>query len=293
MTTMMKVAFVGGWGESPQSMLQRYAMQTPGNRGVWGNLVGIADPRQADLIVVMDRTPRDWDLDKLDFSKVIYFEREPHQEPWLNRQFPSDMLFDGSYTKCHNVPTWWISVPFDQLVAMPYQAKTKRLSCVNSGMYSQVLEHRLRVEFLARFTREYPHIDIWGRGIDKFINPATFRGELNYNGNCKLRGFIDHEYALVLENVRLPNTWSEKICDPLLSWTVPIYWGASNIDYFFPAESYFALPFDITTVTPAMIEEILARPVNVDALRAARNDLLFKWNIWPTIQRIADGQPAM
>jgi hypothetical protein len=290
---MKKVAFVGGWGEAPAAMMKRYAQQTPGGRGVWEDVIGVETPQEADYLVVMDRTPKDMDLDSLPWDRVIYFEREPHQAPWMDRQFPSNMFFDGSYTKLHNVPTWWINVPFDDLVAMPYPAKTKKLSCVNSGLYSHIEEHRLRVEFLHRFTQETQAIDVWGRGIGRFIHPATYRGELNYNGNCKLRGFIDHEYALVLENVRLPNTWSEKICDPLLAWCVPIYWGASNIDYFFPKGSYHALPRELTGVTAATIAEITSQPVDVEALRQARHDLLFKWNIWPTIKRIIDGQPAM
>lgn len=291
-TKQKKIAFVGGWGESSADMLRRYAAQTPGSSGVWLDIAGTERLDEADYIVVMDRTPRDMDVDKLPFEKVIYFEREPHQAPWLDRKFPATMFYDGSYVHCHNVPTWWINVPFDQLVAMPYPEKTRDLSCVNSGQYSHVLEHRLRVEFLTRFTREYPDIDIWGRGIDKFINPACYRGELNYNGNCKLRGFIDHRYSLVLENVRLPNTWTEKICDPLLSWNVPIYWGDPRIGHYFPPESYHALPYDLDKVDAAMIRDIVSRPVNREALKAARNDLLFKWNIWPTIKRIVDGQPA-
>lgn len=290
---MKKVAFVGGWGESSGAMLRRYAMQTPGNSGIWQDVQGVESIADADFIVVMDRTPPDMDIANLPWEKVIYFEREPHQVPWMERNFPSNMFFDGSYSKLHNVPTWWINVGFDDLVAMPYPAKPKLLSCVNSGLYSHIEEHRLRVEFLTRLTQQTHDIDVYGRGIQKFIHPATYKGELNYNGNCKLRGFLDYRYAVVLENVRLPNSWSEKICDPLLSWSVPIYWGASNIDYFFPAESYFALPYDLTTVNVAEIADIVRRPVNVEALRAARNDLLFKWNIWPTIKRIIDGVPAM
>lgn len=290
---MKSVAFVGGWGESSAAMLKRYAMQTPGCRGIWDDIVGVESPDKADFLVVMDRTPKDMDVDKLAWERVIYFEREPHQTPWMERKFPSNMFFDGSYTKCHNVPTWWINRPFDDLVAMPYPTKTKKLSCVNSGLYSHIDEHRLRVEFLHRFTQETQDIDIWGRGIGRFIHPATYRGELNYDGNCKLLGFIDHEYALVLENVRLPNTWSEKICDPLLSWCVPIYWGDSNIAHYFPAGSYHALPRELTGVTAASIAEITRQPVNREALAQARQDLLFKWNIWPTLQRIIKGEPAI
>jgi len=290
---MKKVVFVGGWGESSAAMLKRYAMQTPKNSGIWRDIQGIESIADADYIVVMDRVPLAMDLDNIQWEKVIYFEREPHQVPWMNRKFPSNIFFDGSYANLYNVPTWWINVGFDELVAMPYPQKVKNISCVNSGLYGAIEEHRLRVDFLSKLTQQTQDIDVYGRGIQGFISPDTYKGELNYNGNCKLRGFLNYRYALVLENVRLPNSWTEKICDPLLSWAVPIYWGASNIDYFFPLESYFALPYDLATVSVADIADIVRQPVNVDALRAARDDLLFKWNIWPTIKRIIDGELVM
>jgi hypothetical protein len=283
---MYKIYFITGWGESSNNVLKRYSLQTPNCSGIWGNIKGTEKFEEADFICVLDRTPSNFDISRLDFAKVIYLQREPHQPLWLNGDFPSNILFSGKYENSFNLTTWWINIPFDDLCSIDYPSKTKNISCVNSGLYDDIFEHRLRVDFLKILSSVLPDIDIWGRGIGKFINPSCFRGELNYNGNCKFNAFINHFNSIVLENTTIENSWSEKIADPFLAWSRPFYWGDENISNFFPDESFVKLSPTLLNTDFYELELSLSEPVNISALKEARDLVLYKWNLWPTLHRI-------
>ena len=49
----------------------------------------------------------------------------------------------------------------------------------------------------------------------------------------KLEALAPYRYSVVIENIREPNYFTEKIVDCFASGTVPIYWGCPNIGQFF------------------------------------------------------------
>ncbi len=80
--------------------------------------------------------------------------------------------------------------------------------------------HLLRHEIVA-WLRENPAIDVdvMGRGYKPF--------------DRKSDGLAPYRYSVVIENVREPSYFTEKLIDCLLCKTVPIYWGAPDIGEFF------------------------------------------------------------
>ena len=151
-----------------------------------------------------------------------------------------------------------------------------------------IKEHVDRLLFLDKFVSKYPSIDIFGHMHGQAMEDhPSYKGALNYDGKCKFRGLVGYEYSLVLENVLAPNTWSEKPCDALLSWALPIYSGASNFGEYIPKESFYQI--DVDSVDVEDIIDYISRPpseTQIEALKEARNLLLFKWNIWPSIDKI-------
>lgn len=301
---MKKIIFLNDWGEPIPELLSRYSNQTPDNSGEWGNIKGVSDINEADYYVIMDGTSSQL-AQSLDWSRVIYFQREPFsvRSPFLDHDFPQNTLFKGTYEHFYNVPVWWINKSFNELEKLPYPTKTKKISSVTSGK-KITREHSKRIDFLNEFIEEYPSIEVWGRGTGSVLrNPKAYKGEIETE-KCKFNGLIDYEYSLVLENILDPNTWSEKPCDAFLCWSIPIYSGASNFGDFFPLDSFHQI--DISSIDPSgprpagimalelkkvitQIIEHISSPVSakqIEALREARNDLLFKWNIWPTIDKI-------
>jgi len=288
-----KIAFLCDWGESSEGLLKRLVKQTPNDSGKWGHIEGVSRIEDADYYVVMDG----FDINKVpDKSKLIYFQREPEaiynwsgKGPYLNHDFPEEVFFVGTYDKFYNVVTWWINLPFEELKALEYPAKTKKISTITSGKMF-IEEHVKRVRFLDEFVGEYP-IDVYGRGIEDHLeknvwDKDAFKGELDH----KLDGLLDYEYTLVLENVTTPNTWSEKLADAYLCWSFPIFSGDTTLSNYFPEASFFQI--DLNKPTDKEIGkaiEFINRPPSqyqIKALEEARNLVLNDYNIWPSIDKI-------
>ena len=93
--------------------------------------------------------------------------------------------------------------------------KTKTLSIISSNKKSTV-GHRLRHEII---NKKLIDMDIFGRGYKPIEN--------------KIIGLKDYMFSLIIENDNTDNWFTEKIIDCLVTGTIPVYWGCSNIgDYF-------------------------------------------------------------
>ena len=130
------------------------------------------------------------------------------------RVFSHDRSFVDSIPNGVFVPfgtTWvpgWRDVPTE---------KTKDCSIIASAKRSQV-GHNLRHRIIERVRTEGLDVDAMGGGYVPFAEKSD--------------GLAPYRYSVVIENVREPNYFSEKLIDPLLCLTVPIYWGCPNIaDY--------------------------------------------------------------
>ena len=62
--------------------------------------------------------------------------------------------------------------------------------------------------------------------------------------NDKWDALAPYQFSIAIENSSQENYWTEKIVDCFLAFTVPIYYGATNIGKYFPEDSYIWLPID-------------------------------------------------
>ena len=102
--------------------------------------------------------------------------------------------------------------------------KTKMLSvfCSQQGMLPS---HRLRQRFTQILKSHFgDDLDWYGNGVNSVAE--------------KWDGLADYKYSIVLENQSRFNVVTEKIYDPFLSLTYPIYWGAPNISDYFDPKSF-------------------------------------------------------
>ena len=61
----------------------------------------------------------------------------------------------------------------------------------------------------------------------------------------KQEGLLPYHYSVVIENVQEADYFTEKLLDCMLCGTMPIYWGAPNIDeYFDPSGMHICLTYD-------------------------------------------------
>ena len=194
----------------------------------------------ADLVLVLNKvtTPRWARVPRGNLIKVL-------QEPLIRN--PVSHLF-----------TYWHSRVYDQILThtpnskdsrqinflpctgsfvdpsvineQPFEQKTEMLSIVSSSL-TKFPGHKLRFQFINRLLKEFPELDshTYGRGRQR---------ELQY----KIDGLRNYRYSIAIENSCIPSYITEKFYDCIIAGCVPVYFGAPNIDEYFPVDSYIALP---------------------------------------------------
>jgi len=104
-----------------------------------------------------------------------------------------------------------------------------------------------RLEALRYFAERY-EISLYGRGWDQLI-PETrhkydlavkksWRGEIPRQDEGKLTTLSRFKFSLCFENTVFPGYITEKIFDCFFAGTIPIYYGAPDIDEYVPRNSF-------------------------------------------------------
>lgn len=123
------------------------------------------------------------------------------------------------------------SIPNGQFLAFggTWVADWETLDCTKSRMCSLIASakrkqtgHRLRHALIDALAKNGPKLDLMGRGYNPFEKKAE--------------GLAPYRYSVIIENVREPGYFTEKLIDCLLCEAVPIYWGAPDIGSFLDAD---------------------------------------------------------
>ena len=294
----MKIAFTCNWGNSPAELLAFLARQTPGGRGVWQGLEGVASPDDADYLVVLEDLPPSVRRSDIDLERTIFLPREPAfvRARKKYQSFGAPLAF--THDDIHQAAVWRIMRPFEELASLPYARKSSPLSSVTSAA-NQMPGHKVRMQFLRDFARRQPGVlEVYGYGWKGELG-ASYKGEIgnrfakitDFPALCKSAGLMDYRYSLAFENSQQKNYFSEKVLDCWLAWSMPIYWGCPNLADYFPAGSFHAIdPSSGDCVE--RVAEIVARPIaetEIDAMREARSLILQRYNIWATVNEIIAG----
>jgi hypothetical protein len=134
--------------------------------------------------------------------------------------------------------------------------KTKPLSImVSQKKYApgHIYRHALVQAILAS---DLP-IDIFGRGcIDyAYTNDSRLKGHFDDNDNILYQAY---NYHIAIENYRSQHYFSEKIINPLLCSTIPVYLGCVNIQQYFP-DNVILLSGDVER-DMELLRDIIASP---------------------------------
>lgn len=108
--------------------------------------------------------------------------------------------------------------------------KTKPMSLMVSEKTSQD-GHKYRHELIQRILQINLPIDIYGRGCRYYehLKDPRIKGEFT-----ETEPYNDYHFHICIENCQTAHYFSEKIMNPLLVGTTPIYLGCQNIDSYFP-----------------------------------------------------------
>ena len=255
--------------------------QFTGNEdGVWnGCRFHVNSPiEEADVWLVVE------DVDDFDTScavprgSVIFLSAETswpagfYDENVLRRSFLDQ--FAWIYT-CHDVYRsnvtsgppflpWMVNANHGPSISNPHERDVHYLSGLNSIEKSKDLSvicstqmatpgHRMRLRFVEKLKEHFgERLDWFGNGV----NPIP----------DKWSGLAPYRYTIAIENHQAINIATEKVWDPFLTLTFPIYGGAPNIHDFLPSESLLAVDVKDLVGTIDTIEALLEEDPYEDRL---------------------------
>jgi hypothetical protein len=278
---IIRVHVTCGWGEDSNSLLRQYAKQSPDNSCRWGNIEFVNNQARSDVILALDG----WASITNPNTPIIFFGREPRHIGMKVPRVPGCTVYHHELGNSWCASTWWVGLDYDTLVKMSSDdvKKSKNLSIIDSGK-TATLGHRNRVMFINQLVAKMPEsIDIFGK-ITSSRSETCFKTTLP--PKQKEAALLPYRYSLAIENGSTDYYFTEKLADPLLCWTMPIYWGCKKIESFFPPDSYIWVDIDKETEIDRISQIIKSdyREQNLDAIAEARNLILNKYNLFPTAE---------
>lgn len=274
----MLVRIVKGW-KGPD-----FLSQTPGGEGLWEGIRFTFDPVEACdyLIMLNNQMPQDVTV------------RCPRENVWSIMQEPyykghTDWMVEGhgafarvltnhrptaepKYVTSHPADPWHVQRSFDQLVTMSLPAKERAISWI-AGNPTDLPGHLQRFAFL-NYVRQHDRI-----GIDYFGRAIRFIED-------KWDGLAPYRYSIVIQNSSSPDYWTDVVADSFLAWTVPIYWGCTNLEDYFPPESFIRIDLNDPEASLAIIEKTVREDdwqKRLPALEEARRRILYRYQFFPHI----------
>lgn len=166
------------------------------------------------------------------------------------------------------------SFSYEETEQMDVPLKSKKMSFVTSTR-TFLPGHKARLRFLKKVQAEFDdEVDFYGKGIKSVDDKAE--------------ALLSYRFSICVENSCIDDYWTEKIADPFLAYTVPVYYGCKNIKRYFPENSILLI--DIRDVKGA-IDKIGTIIADADTiyndmipfLKESRNRVLFEYNIFPLV----------
>ncbi|WP_422040728.1 glycosyltransferase family 10 domain-containing protein [Roseibium sp.] len=288
---MIRAGFVSS---SPQWHWER---QFPGSRPVWDGVEFVFSGSfdNCDIVFVFDAVPDDLS-GRLSAPRSMFIASEPASVKTYNHdflaQFDRVLTTDRSTRHPHVIfgqlgLPWHVGV-WDNTGAMLSEpmtlddfevfqpTKTKSVSVVTSNK-AFTEGHRARLEFVRRLKAYFgDEIDLFGRNINNFGD--------------KLEVLSEYRYHIAIENSSYDDYWTEKLSDPFLTNTYPIYYGCANISQYFDLRA--VSPFDLADEDGAiatikrLIESDEAERVG-EHMREAKRKVLREHNLFAILAKAA------
>lgn len=257
--------------------------QTPGQKGVWNDITFTQDTTpECDYLVMLNNRMETHTSGHCPQENIWMLIQEPYQKgftDWvIEKHEPFAKVFthhppcnngNKKYLVSHPAIPWHINKTYDELTNCPIPQKSKPLSWI-VGAAKDLPGHLQRLAFLEAIKGSSLPIDLFGRAVHPIED--------------KWDGLAPYFFSLAIENNSGSDMWTEKLADCFLSWSVPFYYGCTNLEKYFPKDAY--IPIDINNPIAAIkiIRENVT-PENwkkrLPAINEARNLILNKYQLFP------------
>ncbi len=165
---------------------------------------------------------------------------------------------------------------FLRTLRMPEKPKLLSVFC-SSKTFTP--EQRVRLDFVKKLKAYFGNdLDWFGSGV----NPIPEKWD----------GLAPYRFSIALENRTTPGMYTEKILDPFLTYTVPVYWGAPDIKSYLPLQRQQILDLRNLDESVHKIKALVERPANElfeEHLIAGRTAVLGPLHFLTRIVRILEG----
>lgn len=254
--------------------LKKYAKESDAQFLYWDEFAFTTEHlSECDAVLVFNNPSEK--IETLCFPEnVIAFMMEPgikSEHPWMFKGLDkyakvySPSNNSSNTILCNGFLGWHVLQNWKSLSNLPVPEKDKQMSCIASGL-KQLKGHRLRLDFVNTIKKEFPEIDFFGKGSN-YIND-------------KMTGLLPYRYNVAIENTSAPYYFTEKIGDCFLAWTVPVYYGCTNIGKYFPEKSFLQVNIEEPLQAIKTIKDILMNDdwkSRIAALEEARDLVLNKY----------------
>jgi hypothetical protein len=280
---------------------QRTIEQTPDGSCQWGGSLFVADG-EADYYVILnsifypEKLSYLGDIDLSRTERVFGLHMEPEdyifklkyntiEEHKLTSRFytNSEKLIGTSdlyvrsppYVHFHSGKSW----SFLDNVKNPEKEFT--IGLVTSDL-STLAGHEKRLDFVRRIDGSGVDCKIWGRG-DNLLEFKNYKGFLLNKWDAHSRCM----YSIVIENSVSPEYWSEKFADAILGYSLPLYFGATDLEKYFPARSFVRIDIESEDCIE-YIKKVVSSDLYLSRLpfiKEARKIILEKENLYSFLDR--------
>jgi len=253
--------------------------QTPNQSMKWGDFTFTeAAVDECDYLVILDYPRNDFSI-KVNEDNVLHLCLEPPNEVSKYRQYANKnvkWIFNQLNIKKNNILShgalpWHIDKDYDFLKDLKAENldKANNIVWITSNQRSSK-GHKKRMEFLESI-QNLPFINLYGRGI----NPIKDKWDV----------LSKAKYAIAYENFQSDYYWTEKIMDCFLSYTMPLYFGCSGIENFFPKDCFIQIDPNDKHIDLFLKEIVTSNKweENLNAISEARDLILNKYQLFPFI----------
>ena len=297
MTSPIRVKFLSRVTLPDGNVGADYLRRFPNRIPSWGKCDFIFDRhcQEYDWLVVYDDLPRDSPAEPLacprqntmlitgEPSSITHYGKRflaqfghvlTGQEPWairhpgVIRRQPGLLWYyggsDGRGT-------------YDHLVNTRPPEKTKTISTVCSTKAMRHTMHAQRLAFTKRLMTDLPKLDVFGYGMGHLDNKAD--------------AIDPYKYHLVIENHSCPHHWTEKLADAYLGYSLPIYFGCTNLGDYFPEESFVWIDIRNYDAALAKIRSLIAGggyEKRLPSIIEARRKMLEEYATFPQAARLIE-----